>query len=70
MMLAETVNLTGTGPLKNFHMTEKDWQKLKIAGLLHDCRKVATLVHVIVIKLLNYILFLTKSIRLIHVLRY
>ena len=47
MMLAEAVNLTGTGPLKNFHMTEKDRQELKIAGLLHDCGKVTTPVHVI-----------------------
>jgi HD-GYP domain-containing protein (c-di-GMP phosphodiesterase class II) len=47
MMLAEAVNLTGTGPLKSFHMTEKDRQELKIAGLLHDCGKVTTPVHVI-----------------------
>lgn len=47
MMLAEAANLTGTGPLKNFHMTEKDRQELKIAGLLHDCGKVTTPVHVI-----------------------
>ena len=47
MMLAEAVNLTDTGPLKNFHMTEKDRKELKIAGLLHDCGKVTTPVHVI-----------------------
>jgi HD-GYP domain-containing protein (c-di-GMP phosphodiesterase class II) len=47
MMLAEAVNLTGTGPLKNFHMTEKDRQELKIAGLLHDCGKITTPVHVV-----------------------
>ena len=47
MMLAEAVNLTGTEPLKNFHMTEKDRRELKIAGLLHDCGKVTTPVHVI-----------------------
>lgn len=47
MMLAEAVNLTGTGPLKSFHMTEKDRQELKIAGLLHDCGKVTTPVHVV-----------------------
>ena len=47
MMLAEAVNLTNTGPLKDFHMTEKDRQELKIAGLLHDCGKVTTPVHVV-----------------------
>jgi HD-GYP domain-containing protein (c-di-GMP phosphodiesterase class II) len=47
MMLAEAVNLTIIGPLKNFHMTEKDRQELKIAGLLHDCGKVTTPVHVV-----------------------
>jgi HD-GYP domain-containing protein (c-di-GMP phosphodiesterase class II) len=47
MMLAEAANLTGTGPLKNFHITENDRRELKIAGLLHDCGKVTTPVHVI-----------------------
>ena len=47
MMLAEAVNKTSTGPLKHFHMTEKDRQELKIAGLLHDCGKVTTPVHVV-----------------------
>jgi HD-GYP domain-containing protein (c-di-GMP phosphodiesterase class II) len=47
MMLAEAVNLTSTGPLKDFYMTEKDRQELKIAGLLHDCGKVTTPVHVV-----------------------
>lgn len=47
MMLAEAVNLTSTGPLKDFRMTEKDRQELKIAGLLHDCGKVTTPVHVV-----------------------
>ena len=47
MMLAEAVNQTSTGPLKHFHMTEKDRQELKIAGLLHDCGKVTTPVHVV-----------------------
>lgn len=36
MMLAEAVNQTTTGPLKDFHMTELDRKELKIAGLLHD----------------------------------
>ena len=47
MMIAEAVNNTKTGPLKNFHMDEKDRYELKIAGLLHDCGKVTTPVHVV-----------------------
>lgn len=47
MMLAEAVNRTNQGPLKNFVMTDKDRHELKIAGLLHDCGKVTTPVHVV-----------------------
>jgi len=47
MMLAEAVNRTKTGPLKDFVMTEKDRHELKIAGLLHDCGKITTPVHVV-----------------------
>lgn len=47
MMLAEAVNLTTDGPLADFNMTEKDRYELKIAGLLHDCGKVTTPVHVV-----------------------
>jgi HD-GYP domain-containing protein (c-di-GMP phosphodiesterase class II) len=47
MMLAEAVNETREGPLSDFHMTEKDRYELKIAGLLHDCGKVTTPVHVV-----------------------
>ncbi|MEX0959161.1 MAG: HD domain-containing phosphohydrolase [Burkholderiales bacterium] len=47
MMLAEAVNETGAGPLSDFCMTEKDRYELKIAGLLHDCGKVTTPVHVV-----------------------
>jgi HD-GYP domain-containing protein (c-di-GMP phosphodiesterase class II) len=47
MMLAEAVNETREGPLSGFHMTEKDRYELKIAGLLHDCGKVTTPVHVV-----------------------
>jgi HD-GYP domain-containing protein (c-di-GMP phosphodiesterase class II) len=47
MMLAEAVNDTRAGPLAGFHMTEKDRYELKIAGLLHDCGKVTTPVHVV-----------------------
>jgi len=47
MMLAEAVNETREGPLSDFRMTEKDRYELKIAGLLHDCGKVTTPVHVV-----------------------
>jgi HD-GYP domain-containing protein (c-di-GMP phosphodiesterase class II) len=47
MLLAEAVNDTTEGPLKDFHMTDKDRYELKIAGLLHDCGKVTTPVHVV-----------------------
>lgn len=47
MMLAEAVNRTKEGPLKDFEMTDKDRHELKIAGLLHDCGKITTPVHVV-----------------------
>jgi HD-GYP domain-containing protein (c-di-GMP phosphodiesterase class II) len=47
MMLAEAVNDTREGPLRDFSMNEKDRYELKIAGLLHDCGKVTTPVHVV-----------------------
>ena len=47
MLLAEAVNATEEGPLKDFSMNEKDRYELKIAGLLHDCGKVTTPVHVV-----------------------
>ena len=47
MLLAEAVNETTEGALRGFHMTEKDRYELKIAGLLHDCGKVTTPVHVV-----------------------
>src|SRR2546422_8784685 len=47
MLLAEAVNETRQGPLKDFHMSDKDRYELKIAGLLHDCGKVTTPVHVV-----------------------
>jgi HD-GYP domain-containing protein (c-di-GMP phosphodiesterase class II) len=47
MMLAEAVNDIQVGPLKSFAMTDKDRYELKIAGLLHDCGKVTTPVHVV-----------------------
>jgi HD-GYP domain-containing protein (c-di-GMP phosphodiesterase class II) len=47
MMLAEAVNDTHRGPLSSFSMTDRDRYELKIAGLLHDCGKVTTPVHVV-----------------------
>ncbi|MFC5300286.1 GAF and HD-GYP domain-containing protein [Azospira restricta] len=47
MMLAEAVNDTTEGPLAGFTMSDKDRYELKIAGLLHDCGKVTTPVHVV-----------------------
>lgn len=47
MMLAEAVNRNTVGPLKDFVMTDKDRYELKIAGLLHDCGKITTPVHVV-----------------------
>ncbi|MGE0357544.1 MAG: GAF and HD-GYP domain-containing protein [Burkholderiales bacterium] len=47
MMLAEAANATTEGPLASFTMTDKDRYELKIAGLLHDCGKITTPVHVV-----------------------
>jgi len=47
MMLAEAVNEMAEGPLAAFTMSDKDRYELKIAGLLHDCGKVTTPVHVV-----------------------
>ena len=47
MMIAEAVNATKDGPLAGFTMTDRDRYELKIAGLLHDCGKVTTPVHVV-----------------------
>jgi HD-GYP domain-containing protein (c-di-GMP phosphodiesterase class II) len=47
MMLAEAVNKSTVGPLRDFTMTERDRYELRIAGLLHDCGKITTPVHVV-----------------------
>jgi HD-GYP domain-containing protein (c-di-GMP phosphodiesterase class II) len=47
MMLAEAVNRCRSGALADFQMSEADRYELKIAGLLHDCGKVTTPVHVV-----------------------
>ncbi|MFP5485188.1 MAG: GAF and HD-GYP domain-containing protein [Gammaproteobacteria bacterium] len=47
MMLAEAADATTTGPLTDFRMTERDRYELQMAGLLHDCGKITTPVHVV-----------------------
>ncbi len=47
MMLAEAASGTTEGPLAGFVMTERDRYELKIAGLLHDCGKITTPVHIV-----------------------
>ncbi|MDP2827933.1 MAG: HD domain-containing phosphohydrolase [Sulfuricellaceae bacterium] len=47
MMLAEAASSDESGPLAEFSMTDRDRYELKIAGLLHDCGKVTTPVHVV-----------------------
>jgi HD-GYP domain-containing protein (c-di-GMP phosphodiesterase class II) len=47
MMLAEAASAAVGGPLSSFRMTDKDRYELKIAGLLHDCGKITTPVHVV-----------------------
>jgi HD-GYP domain-containing protein (c-di-GMP phosphodiesterase class II) len=47
MMLAEAAHQAKQGPLAAFRMSDKDRYELKIAGLLHDCGKITTPVHVV-----------------------
>jgi hypothetical protein len=47
MMLAEAVSQSRTGSFAGFSMTDSDRHELKIAGLLHDCGKITTPVHVV-----------------------
>lgn len=47
MMLAEAANRSKQGALADFNLTDKDRYELKIAGLLHDCGKITTPVHVV-----------------------
>lgn len=47
MMLAEAAIRTRTGPLRDFALDEHALYELKLAGLLHDCGKVTTPVHIV-----------------------
>ncbi|MFC7514885.1 GAF and HD-GYP domain-containing protein [Herbaspirillum sp. GCM10030257] len=47
MMLADAVHRTERGTFADFRMTDRDRKQLWIAGLLHDCGKITTPVHVV-----------------------
>ncbi|MBQ5946951.1 HD family phosphohydrolase [Massilia sp. ST3] len=47
MMLAEAAHASSEGPLAGFSMNEGDRRELWLAGLLHDCGKITTPVHVV-----------------------
>ena len=47
MMLAEAVHNSVSGPLAHFRMDDADRKELWFAGLLHDCGKITTPVHVV-----------------------
>jgi HD-GYP domain-containing protein (c-di-GMP phosphodiesterase class II) len=47
MMIADAASKSVDGPLAGFSMTERERYELKIAGLLHDCGKITTPVHVV-----------------------
>lgn len=47
MLLAEAVHETDCGPMAAFRMTDADRRELWLAGLLHDCGKITTPVHVV-----------------------
>ena len=47
MMLAEAVHAADEGPMADFRMTDAGRKELWLAGLLHDCGKITTPVHVV-----------------------
>ncbi len=47
MMIAEAARCSDRGRLKDFRPTPEELYEIKIAGLLHDCGKITTPVHVV-----------------------
>ena len=47
MMLAEAAHETAEGPLAAFQLSASDREELRLAGMLHDCGKITTPVHVV-----------------------
>ena len=47
LLLADAAAAATEGPLATFAMSERDRYELKIAGMLHDCGKITTPVHVV-----------------------
>lgn len=47
MMLAQAIDRFQSGPLRDFSMSDADRYELKIAGLLHDCGKITTPIHIV-----------------------
>lgn len=47
LLIADAVNRCRSGPLADFAMDARQRYELKIAGMLHDCGKVTTPVHVV-----------------------
>ncbi|MDS4030071.1 MAG: GAF domain-containing protein [Candidatus Contendobacter sp.] len=47
MMIAEAARRSDQGRLKDFRPTPEELYEIKIAGLLHDCGKITTPVHVV-----------------------
>jgi len=47
LMIADACDKETEGPLADFKLTEKDRYELRVAGMLHDCGKITTPVHVV-----------------------
>ncbi|MEG0969282.1 MAG: GAF domain-containing protein, partial [Pseudomonas sp.] len=47
MLLADAAHATQTGPLADFRLSDNERKQLWLAGLLHDCGKITTPVHVV-----------------------
>src|SRR5471032_116575 len=47
MLLADAAHATQTGPLAEFRLSDNERKQLWLAGMLHDCGKITTPVHVV-----------------------